>query len=535
MPFTVPVDTHVFNDTGHTTDHNHIVDAINQSGAAYNVLNTTFSGGADPSGASDSTAAISAAITAAAANSPSGRVYFPAGTYLTSAQSIPMGVSLVGDGPFATTIKLKSGAATLDNMFINQQNYSGINDAQACSIRDMRLDGNLSGQGATWNCGIVFNNDTPSGSFSYTDGRHFVSNVIIQNFTGDGFVQAGRGGVTCVNVQVWDCSGFGFNLFEDSHYTNCNVGGCGIDGFLIHGGSNRLTSCKAYFSGAALVSGRGVGATLLSVTPPANAWDGGNIAGLTFSLANGFGNGFHWESVNGSSRAGNFSAGSYSALGAQDNARAGFYVVGGRHSLVGIDADSNNNNGTSSGIIPNASYAGIDLACSDCIVSGVSWDRSANTNHSAAALNVGSGNIKNAVRLQFHGTLNDGSNLPPLLAGAVQTSNSLQFGGMGSGSLKAEAFNASYTPDPFLSEVKTMTLTGAITVNNPALTGTNTTGIFLINGMKLTLIFTQNNTGGWVVTMGGAFKMNGLSFTTTANATTAITFIYDGTNWQAVS
>jgi hypothetical protein len=78
-----------------------------------------------------------------------------------------------------------------------------------------------------------------------------------------------------------------------------------------------------------------------------------------------------------------------------------------------------------------------------------------------------------------------------------------------------------------------MTLTANITVNAPALTGTNTTGTFLIPGQRLTLMFTQDGTGGRTVTLNSAFRLNGKSFSTTASATTSITFIWDTSHWQA--
>jgi hypothetical protein len=57
--------------------------------------------------------------------------------------------------------------------------------------------------------------------------------------------------------------------------------------------------------------------------------------------------------------------------------------------------------------------------------------------------------------------------------------------------------------------------------------------VFLFPGMQLTLMFTQDATGGRAVTLNSAFRLNGKSFSTTANATTSITFIYDGSHWQA--
>jgi hypothetical protein len=492
--------------------------------------------GAKGDGTTDDTAAIQKALTAAG-NAGGGTVYVPAGTYKTGPLTIPQNVTLRGAGIAATTLQLAPTVSQYGNLIMNQQLAGTSYDANCVQVRDLRIDGNKSAMSAGWrNCGIVLSNRTPSGGFEYTDGRHQVSNVLIQNFTGDGLVQAGRGVVQASDVQAWVCNGFGFNLNEDSEYVNCDAGACGLDGFIIQGGSNRLTGCKAWFSGAALVSGRGAGATLLTVTAPPNSWDGGNITGgLTFSLANGYGNGFLWRNISGTSVASNSSGGSYSALGAQDNARAGFLVQGARQTLTGIEADSNGNCGTTSGL-PNGTYAGVEANCSNSIIIGTCWDRAANVNHQGAALRLVSSsgtNTRNRIQLGFSGSLNDSSNMPPLTADSTLYQNSVQFQGM-SGSFQNPSFTSSFTPDPFAAEVFAPgALTGNVTISNPALAGTNTTGLFLVPGMKLTLILTQDGTGGRTVALGAAFRLNGKSFSTAAGATTVITFIYDGASWQA--
>jgi hypothetical protein len=83
MAYTLPADTHVAGDANHPSDHNSIVDVLKGMGAVYNVLNTAYSGGADPAGASDSTAAIQGALTAAISGG-GGTVVIPPGTYKTT-------------------------------------------------------------------------------------------------------------------------------------------------------------------------------------------------------------------------------------------------------------------------------------------------------------------------------------------------------------------------------------------------------------------------------------------------------------------
>lgn len=501
--------------------------------------------GATGDGSTDDTAAIQAALDAAAPSSPwspAGTVHLPSGEYIVTGLALAQRVTLQGVG-LGTRLKLKTNAGTLANLITNKQDYEGVNDAQAVTVRNLRLEGNKGNQLAnSWNCGIVFNNDTPSGNYEWTDGRHQVSNVIIDQFTGDGFVQADRGVVQVSNVQVFDVDGFGFNINIDSEYVNCDAGGCGLDGWLIQG-NNLLSNCKSWYSGYKLTSNRfsGAGATATTRTPPTNAWDGGNIAGLVFSLANGYGNGFTYRNISGSSVAGNYNGGTTTGCNAQDNARAGFFVDGGRQTLVGCEADSNNNAGTTDGTssgTPLGTYAGFELAsnASNNTVIGLSWDRAANLARQASVLALPSstGHTGNRIELTFYGTLFSGANTPPLRSSSLVDSNRVQLRSAGGGFVAA-TFASSYTPDPFGSEVYAMTLTGPVTFANPALTGTNTgTGIYLVPGMRLTLLLTQDGTGGRTVTLGANYKLNGKAFSTTASATTGLTFLYDGTNWQAI-
>ena len=74
-------------------------------------LNVVTQYGADPTGTADSTTAIQTALTAAAAATYGGVVYFPAGLYLIS-QTLQAGSSttVTGDGIGATTIRVKASS-----------------------------------------------------------------------------------------------------------------------------------------------------------------------------------------------------------------------------------------------------------------------------------------------------------------------------------------------------------------------------------------------------------------------------------------
>src|SRR5271165_3576150 len=95
--FTLPPDTRFAGGPNPPADMNSIVDALVAMGVTYNILNALFSGGADPTGVTDSTAAIQAALNGA----PSGTtVVAPPGIYKISAPLVmaTANVSLIGFG-----------------------------------------------------------------------------------------------------------------------------------------------------------------------------------------------------------------------------------------------------------------------------------------------------------------------------------------------------------------------------------------------------------------------------------------------------
>lgn len=104
------------------------------SGAAKNVLDY----GADPTGATESTAAIQAAIDAAAG----GTVYLPSGTYLVGNLNSfnYAGTQIVGESKYTTIIKAKSGIT--GSVFRNSN--SGIGTSAYNAVRCLRID--LGGQ-----------------------------------------------------------------------------------------------------------------------------------------------------------------------------------------------------------------------------------------------------------------------------------------------------------------------------------------------------------------------------------------------------
>jgi aminopeptidase C len=97
--------------------------------------------------------------------------------------------------------------------------------------------------------------------------------------------------------------------------------------------------------------------------------------------------------------------------------------------------------------------------------------------------------------------------------------------------LQTLAFNASLTPDPFLGEVVEITLTNNVTaVNEPP-------AYALYSGIRFTLVFIQDGTGGRTVAgFNAAYKVVWSDTGNTANKRSSITFERDKANtaWSMV-
>jgi hypothetical protein len=94
------------------------------------------------------------------------------------------------------------------------------------------------------------------------------------------------------------------------------------------------------------------------------------------------------------------------------------------------------------------------------------------------------------------------------------------------------AYAATITPDPWEGQdVFVGTLTGNVTIANPASSYTDPhSGTLYPRGMLLRFYLKQDATGGRTVTFGGRFTAAS-AISTTANARTIISFIYDGADW----
>jgi len=173
--FTVPPDTRMVGSGDPPVDMDDLIDTVNAMGATTNVLNAAYAGGADASGAADSSAAFQAAVDVLGGNP--GVVRVPAGTYKiasTVTASNP-GQYFVGDGRWATII---NSYVTGDCLrAYTTSNYSGGGGGVAGGgIRGLTVDGTNAGAGSAGiHVGDLYNYEFDCGArhFQGTGSKNF--------------------------------------------------------------------------------------------------------------------------------------------------------------------------------------------------------------------------------------------------------------------------------------------------------------------------------------------------------------------------
>jgi len=432
----------------------------------------------DITGVTEATTIIQAAIDAMAAAvagaGPGGTVELPAGKLLVGTLSIKHHVDLMGQGPGATELKAKTniGGAVIKN---------AVDGDRFFSISNLRINGNKAAQTTgTLRHGISIN--TPSTAVQeYADGYWRVHDVDIIDTKDDGLVIAGRGEGKAYGINVRDSDGIGVNnSAADCDFNLITTGNTGLQGFKVTGPNNRYSNCKAFYAG--------------------------RISGAV-------GHGFH---VDGSHTTNLINC------QAQDNQFHGFFAnAADRTHLVGCIADSNNtgNNADSDRLgngvqFTNSSYGKF---------TGASRDRGLVASGAVRQQKYALGMTSGAAYLQAE-FVSDGN-----LSGHVQNGwhTNIRISINAYDGEQDVAYAATLTPDPTIgSFINVAALTGAMTINVPAAANSWT-------GARTTFGFTQDATGGRVVTFAAGYVVNQAP-PTTANAKSAIEFVYNGTNWVQV-
>lgn len=196
--------------------------------------------GAVGDGTTDDTAAVQAALDAAAA-ADGGAVFIPKGQFKVSTLTIGDKVTLAGVGPWAS--ELKQIAETTGDL-LTLETGSTVNVV----VRDLLLHGDNDNQSDP-NDLIHFDN-TAGGSS--TVARHRILNVHLRSAAGDGLYLGPYTRSTIVNnVNIYDADGIGLHLAgADSQVSNVDVGRSGGTGvYIIAGDSYQLANVKSWLSG----------------------------------------------------------------------------------------------------------------------------------------------------------------------------------------------------------------------------------------------------------------------------------------------
>lgn len=443
--------------------------------------------GAVGDGSTDDTSAFQAALNAAGAVGASGAsstVIVPPGIYRVGPLVVKHRTTFRGAGPGATTLKAISSIA--NGSYLIKNDTTNTTAARMVTVADMRLQGNVSGQGANVVHGLCF--DGSNTGLEYNDMRAQARNMVIEDFTGDCVTLTSNGTCQLESIQAWNSQGNGFVVGIDSEITNCDAGSCGKNGFDLTG-NTQISNCKAWFSGY---------------------YNGSVVSG---TIAAGHGHGFKWDSNTSGSVGAN--------LYAQDNAATGFNLLNSNRVVVtGYNVDSNNNvaSGTSNQIEINNSF--------NCVLTGgFNLDRNPpNAARPVSGLKIFNGSTNNVVQFLTNSGLttkvNASANMP------YQNTVSVDQSGGGSSSA---AFATSFTPDLTTGAVLDVgTLTANMTVNAPAWNATS--------GCPLTFLFTQDATGGRTLTWNSVYRTSWQP-TSTANAHSSITFQWNGNagKWEPIA
>ena len=195
--------------------------------------------GALGAGASvDETAAIQAAIDAAAALTGGGRVIVPPGNYLVSNLYIKSHVDFFGSGN-STKFTAKSGTtgAVISNFDA---------DVERCHLGHFWIEGNLSGADVT---GVSMNSD--GGDWVGADPEIKLSEIMVTNVDNDGFIFTGSRAVRGFRLRVRNPGNDGIAIMPgaidstaDCSFVDCSSEAAGRDLLHVEGHGNIFTNFK---------------------------------------------------------------------------------------------------------------------------------------------------------------------------------------------------------------------------------------------------------------------------------------------------
>ena len=215
MPYTVPPDTRAVGTGNPPIDMDDVSDVLTGMQAGYNILNTAFASGADPTGVADSTAAIQAALTAGA-----GRVVIiPPGTFtISAALVVTAGTTILGFGNGTSVIQLKASTAVTSMLTVSAVGFN-----YSVTISDIQLNGNKANSATA-----------TQGLYMFAPSDCIIQRVRIVNVSGHAITLDGSntylGTATKILTSfVRSCGGDGLHVTSyctDTMVIGCDFGSC---------------------------------------------------------------------------------------------------------------------------------------------------------------------------------------------------------------------------------------------------------------------------------------------------------------------
>jgi hypothetical protein len=424
-------------------------------------------------GATDDTAAIQAAVDAAA-SAGGGTVFFPRGTFSATRITLRSRVTLLGANWLSSVLKLRTGS---NRDFIVLETV----DTEQVSIRDITVNGNSSGNSS----GHAISLDNTAGVYTFSDPYDLFMNVFVENAAGDAWhITSGLRESRFFNCHTKLAFGHGFSIAgTDNFFTDCTAATSGQSGWFIANGNNQFVSCKAFSNGFRCTS---------------------------YALE---GEGFYIQ---------NAARNKFVACEAQDNERSGVLILGAssRHNhFTGLLVDSN---AVGSRLSPPGSATAVGLVLDNCklnVIDVVSGNQRLTQDVGIQLKNGCTGNRIRAIV---------GDQRSSLISASATDMSTNQLNVNGQDAIKTASVVADYTPDPHEAGTHILTVGASLTIND---------AIFANRfvGARLRFILHQDTTGGRVVTFNAAYLLPAFIPNTGPGKVNVVEFLYDGTHWLGVA